>query len=54
MASDRVVLVAPGLADSGRPALPPAYTAAAVAGLISSLPVQASLTNKTLTIPGLA
>ena len=35
------------------PRLPAAYTAAAVAGLISSLPVHTSLTNKTLTIPGL-
>ncbi|MFQ5629280.1 MAG: phage tail sheath C-terminal domain-containing protein, partial [bacterium] len=33
---------------------PPAYTAAAVAGLISSLAVQTSLTNKTLNVPGLA
>ena len=54
LASDRVVLVAPGLAGSGQAVLPPAYTAAAVAGLISSLPVQTSLTNKTLTVPGLA
>ena len=49
-----MVLVAPGLAGSGQAVLPPAYTAAAVAGLISSLPVQTSLTNKTLTVPGLA
>jgi hypothetical protein len=54
MASDRVVLVAPGMAFPGGPSLPPAYTAAAVAGLISSLPVQASLTNKALAVPGLA
>jgi hypothetical protein len=32
--------------------LPAAYTAAAVAGLISSIPVNTSLTNKTLAIPG--
>jgi hypothetical protein len=52
VASDRIILVAPGikLADGTR--LPPAYTAAAVAGLISSLPVQTSLTNKTLVISG--
>jgi hypothetical protein len=34
--------------------LPSGYTAAAVAGLMSSLPVQASLTNKPLNVPGLS
>lgn len=34
--------------------LPGAYTAAAVAGVVSSLPVQASPTNKTVNVPGLA
>lgn len=54
LAEDRVVLVAPGIRFPDGPTLPPAYTAAAVAGLISSLPVQASLTNKTVNVPGLA
>lgn len=52
-ASDRMIVVAPGLRYPDGTRLPAAYTAAAVAGLISSLPVQASLTNKPLTIPGL-
>jgi len=52
-ASDRMIVVAPGLRYPDGTRLPSAYTAAAVAGLISALPVQASLTNKTLTIPGL-
>jgi hypothetical protein len=54
MADDRVILVAPGLRDPSGTILPPAYTAAAVAGLISSVPVQTSLTNKPLNVPGLA
>jgi hypothetical protein len=54
MAADRVVLVAPGLRLEDGTVLPPAYTAAAVAGLISSVPVQTSLTNKVLAVPGLA
>ena len=55
LAEDRVILVAPGIRfpDTGK-VLPPAYTAAAVAGLISSLTVQTSLTNKPVNIPGLA
>jgi Phage tail sheath protein subtilisin-like domain/Phage tail sheath C-terminal domain len=53
MADDRVILVAPGLLVDGA-MLPPAYTAAAVAGLISSVPVPTSLTNKVLNLPGLA
>jgi hypothetical protein len=52
--SDRVILVAPGLRQADGVALPPAYTAAAVAGLLGSVPVQTSLTNKTLVVPGLA
>jgi hypothetical protein len=52
-ASDRLIVVTPGLRYPDGTRLSAAYTAAAVAGLISSLPVQASLTNKPLTIPGL-
>ncbi|HET7233186.1 MAG TPA: phage tail sheath C-terminal domain-containing protein [Longimicrobium sp.] len=61
--SDRLVYVAPGIRtrvsdpDTHRDvevSLPGAYTAAAVAGLISSLPVQASPTNKPLTVGGLS
>jgi hypothetical protein len=54
LADGRVVVVAPGLRLADGTTLPSAYAAAAVAGLISSLPVNASLTNKVLTIPGLA
>jgi hypothetical protein len=54
MASDRIVLVAPGIRSADGQVLPSAYTAAAVAGLMSSVPVQTSLTNRPLTIPGLA
>jgi hypothetical protein len=54
MADDRLILVAPGLRDQSGTTLPPAYTAAAVAGLISSVPVQTSLTNKPLNVSGLA
>lgn len=54
LASDRVVVVAPGLRTPDGVTLPPGYTAAAVAGLLGSLPVQTSLTNKTLAVPGLA
>lgn len=54
IASDRVVLVAPGIALADGTTLPPAYTAAAIAGLLGSVPVQTSLTNKALTVPGLA
>ena len=59
----RVIYVAPGITLSRRdPAtglttpeqLSGAYTAAAVTGLISSLPVQASPTNKTLNLTSLA
>jgi hypothetical protein len=54
MADDRVILVAPGLRDPSGTILPPAYTAAAVAGMISSVSVQTSLTNKPLNVSGLA
>jgi Phage tail sheath protein subtilisin-like domain/Phage tail sheath C-terminal domain len=54
MADDRLILVAPGLRDQSGTTLPPAYTAAAVAGLISSVSVQTSLTNKPLNVSGLA
>jgi hypothetical protein len=55
VASDRMIVVAPGMVypDPDRTRLPAAYTAAAVAGLISSLAVQISLTNKPLAIPRL-
>jgi hypothetical protein len=61
--SPRIIYTAPGLKVSTtdpdtdqavQVTLPGAYTAAAVAGLISSLPVQTSPTNKTLTIEGLS
>ncbi len=52
--SERLIFVAPGVKVSASEVLPGAYTAAAVAGLLSSLDVQASPTNKVLTIPGLA
>ena len=51
---ERLIFVAPGISLSAQARLPGAYTAAAVAGLISSLPVQVSPTNKTLNIPDLA
>jgi hypothetical protein len=54
MADDRVILVAPGIRNPDGSTLPAAYTAGAVAGLVSSISVQTSLTNKSLNIPGLA
>lgn len=54
LADERVVVVAPGIKYPDGLTLPPAYTAAAVAGVISSLPVQGSLTNKTVNVPGLS
>lgn len=63
LASDRIVYVGPGIrVRVTDPAtrlqrevtLPGAYTAVAVAGVVSSLPVQASPTNKTVNVPGLA
>jgi hypothetical protein len=58
IADDRIVLVAPGLlatdARSGKEiALPPPYLAATVAGMLSTLAPQISLTNKTAPIDGL-
>ncbi len=55
---DRIVLVAPGMkatdARSGQEVtLPPPYAAAVVAGLLSTLAPQVSLTNKTVPIDGL-
>ena len=55
---DRLILVAPGIQaedlTSGTTAsLPAAYSAAAVAGLLASLAVQVSPTNKTLAVSGL-
>lgn len=53
LSSERIIYTAPGIRNGGEN-LPGAYTAAAVAGLISSLPVQTSPTNKVLAIGGLA
>jgi len=53
VAEARIVLAAPGIRQPDGSTLPPAYTAAAVAGLISSLPVQISLTNKVINVPDL-
>jgi hypothetical protein len=52
--SDRLIFVGPGIKISESETLTGAYTAAAVVGLIASLPVQASPTNKALTVPGLS
>ena len=57
IADDRIVLVAPGIkvtdAASGNVvSLPPAYIAALVAGMLSTLAPQISLTNKTVPIDG--
>ena len=61
--SDRLIFVAPGIkstsidpetGDAIKVDLPGGYTAAAVAGLMSSLPVQASPTNKPLAVSGLS
>jgi hypothetical protein len=57
VSSGRLVLVAPGIAAQdlalGADAnLPPAYAAAAVTGLIASLAVQMSPTNKVLSVSG--
>lgn len=51
--SDRLIFVAPGVRVADN-VLPGGYLAAAIAGLISSLPVQASPTNKPVTIDGLS
>jgi hypothetical protein len=61
--SERLILVAPGIKTRTYISsiqkevvvdLPASYTAAAIAGLISSLPVQASPTNKVLAVGGLS
>jgi hypothetical protein len=61
LASDRIVLVAPGIvttdaAAPGQPdvTLPGAYAAAAVAGLLSRYPAHVSLTNKIVIAGGVA
>jgi hypothetical protein len=54
LASDRIVVVAPGLKIPNGPALPPAFAAAAITGVISAAEPETSLTNKAVTIPGLA
>jgi hypothetical protein len=54
--SDRLIFTAPGVlvtANGKQSKLPGGYLAAAVAGLISSLPVHTSPTNKVLAIEGL-
>lgn len=55
--NDRIIFTAPGVEvtnrNKGIDRLPGAYMAAAVAGLIASLPVQASPTNKTLNLKGI-
>jgi hypothetical protein len=55
--NDRLILVTPGMAtknkDGKEENLSSGYLAAAVAGLISSLPVHTSPTNKTLSLDGL-
>lgn len=58
VAGGRLILVAPGVkmldqALGKQVGVPPAYAAAAVAGLIASLAVQVSPTNKTLAVAGL-
>jgi len=52
LASDRIVFVAPGI-KVGDDALPGAYAAAAVAGLLAAFPPHVSLTNKTIRVDGL-
>jgi hypothetical protein len=56
--SDRVIFTGPGIqstdsASGTEVTLPGAYTAAAVAGLLSSFPAHVSLTNKPLSVDGL-
>jgi hypothetical protein len=53
LADDRIVVVAPGLRYPDGLQLPAGFTAAAVAGLMASVDVQTSLTNKPLNVPGL-
>lgn len=57
VASDRIVLVAPGLrttdVDGASVALPPSYLAAVVAGRMATVAPHVSLTNRTLPVDGL-
>jgi hypothetical protein len=54
LANERIIVVGPGIVDNdGTTALSTGYAAAAVAGLISSLPPQGSLTNQPLNVAGL-
>jgi hypothetical protein len=58
LGSDRIIFVAPGVRATDRATgdtatLPGGYAAAAVAGLISGLPMHFSPTNKTLAVSGL-
>ncbi|MCP5152176.1 MAG: phage tail sheath subtilisin-like domain-containing protein [Ectothiorhodospiraceae bacterium] len=58
VADDRVILVAPGIrvvdrASGNAASLPPAYAAAAIAGLLASLAVHVSPTNKSVRVLGL-
>jgi hypothetical protein len=62
LASDRVILVAPGIvASSSAPddqavnpiMLPGAYTAAVIAGMLAAFPPHISLTNKPVSVAGL-
>lgn len=53
MASDRMIVVAPAINGTDGTPLNTGYAAAAVAGLISSLPVQGSLTNQVVNVGGL-
>ncbi len=54
VAEGRLVIVGPGIRNPDGSTLPPAYTAAAVAGLIAAQSVQTSLTNKAINLPGIA
>jgi hypothetical protein len=56
--SDRLIFVAPGIQATDAPSgkavtLPGAYAAAAIAGLLASLPPHVSLTNKPISVNGL-
>jgi hypothetical protein len=60
LSSDRLIFVAPGIKTTDTAATPPtevtlpgAYTAAAIAGLLASLPAHVSPTNKVLQVGGL-
>lgn len=53
IANGRIVVVGPGIRYPDGIVLPAGYTAAAVAGLMASVSVQTSLTNKPLNVPDL-